>query len=212
MRRLTACAAIGLLVSLPACSGGTRVNAVATPATNAAPTTLLTIGGSATEGDGLADRYREAWPYLLFHEAFPLSTSLVNAAVDGATVANVPSEQLSLAGEVKPDVVAIWLGIDDLSQRTPIDVFTAELTTAIQDLRASGSRRILVADLPKAYGNVAPYNTAIRAVVRSTKSTLVELDEAAVVLASDGRFPAQPDTTSQRVIATAFEQAFKSAS
>ena len=50
-----------------------------------------TIGGSATEGDGVPDRFRDAWPYLLFDEAFPVSTSLVNAALDGATVANAAS-------------------------------------------------------------------------------------------------------------------------
>ena len=109
----------------------------------------------------------------------------------------------------KPDVVAVWLGIDDLSQRTPVGQFAAGLRTVIDDLRAAGADRILVADLPKAYGDVSSYNAAIRGVVRSTKTTLVDLQDAAVSLARSDRFAAQPDAASQRVIAGAFEQALR---
>ncbi len=205
--RAAVAALICLVCSLAACSGGTTATAPPRSTGNARPTTLLTIGGSATEGDGLTDRYREAWPYLLFHHAFPLSTTLVNAAVDGATAANVQAQQVPLVGDVQPDVVAIWLGIDDLSERTPIATFRTGLTATIEQLRANGARNILIADLPKAYGDVGQLNTAIRIVVRSTSTTLVELEQAAIVLAPDRRFPAEPDAASQQMIASSFERA-----
>ena len=209
MKRLgwPACTACVLLISLAACSrSASRVPLISAEA-NAKATTLVTIGGSATEGDGVPDRYRQAWPYLLFHEAFALSTSLVNAALDGATVANAPAEQVPVAREVKPDVVAVWLGADDLAGHTPVGQFAAGLRTVIEDLRAAGVHRILVADLPSAYGNVSPYDAAIRDVVRSTKTTLVDIQDAAITLAPGDRFAAQPDVASQQVIAAAFEQA-----
>ena len=55
--------------------------AVGPPVTRAAAnqTTLLTIGGSATEGDGTDDRLRDAWPYVVFRDALPPSSVLVNA-------------------------------------------------------------------------------------------------------------------------------------
>ena len=173
-------------------------------------TILVTIGGSATEGDGVPDRFRDAWPYILFDEAFPISTSLVNAALDDATVARAQADQLPLAREVKPQVVAIWLGTDDLAQHTPVAYFSSELRTLIEELRATGAQRILVADLPRAFGaGVREYDTAIRRVVQSTNATFVELENAPISLVTDRGSAEQPDTASHRVIATAFEQALK---
>jgi lysophospholipase L1-like esterase len=206
---LAVCTTIALLMSLTACSRAASRVPLTSADANAKPTTLVTIGGSATEGDGVPDRYRQAWPYLLFHEAFPLSTSLVNAALDGATVANAPVEQVPVAQEVKPDVVAVWLGADDLSGHSPVGQFAAGLRTVIEDLRAAGVHRILVADLPSAYGDVSPYDAAIRDVVRSTKTTLVDIQDAAITIAPGDRFAAQPDVASQRVIADAFEQGLR---
>ena len=136
----------------------------------------------------------------------------MNAALDGATVANVSVEQLPVAEEVKPDVVAIWLGADDLAQRTPVDRFRSGLQTLIDQIRRTGATRILVADLPPAYHGVEPYNTAIREVVRSTKSTLVELADAGISLAPTDRLADQPDVASHRLIAAAFTRALKTAS
>ncbi len=207
-RRTIAIATIGVALTLAGCDAGTA-KPVPPSAATARRTTLLTIGGSATEGDGLQDRFREAWPYLFFHKGFPVSTSLVNAAVDGATVANAVAGQVSLAAQLHPDVAAVWLGIDDLAARTPIATFSSGLASVVHALQAQDVREILVADLPKAYGAVGPMNAAIRAVVRSTGSTLVELEDAAVVLAANGRFPAEPDSPSQAAIASGFSSAQK---
>jgi len=200
-------AAIGLLFALVSCSGTRPPSPFASADTKGRSTTLLTIGGSATEGDGVPDRYRDAWPYLLYQDAFPPSTSLVNAALDGATTANTLIDQLPLAQQVKPDTVAIWLGADDLAQRTPIDQFATGLRVLIDDLRHTGARRILVADLPDVLGPNAPaYNAAIRRAVTVTNARLVELQHAPITLTPSGGAGPQPDAASQRVIANAFRQ------
>jgi hypothetical protein len=56
---------------------------------------------------------------------------------------------------------------------------------------------------------VAPYDIAIRRVVRSTGATLVELDDVAISLAHTDRLPDQPDAASHRLIAGAFERALR---
>lgn len=212
-RASRALAAFGLVVVLGACSGSSHSATNAAGGAQEKPTTLVTIGSSATEGDGVADRFREAWPYLLFDEAFPVSTSLVNAAVDGATVANAPAQQLPLVREVKPEVVAIWLGVDDLQEHTPTGQFSSGLRTLIADLHSDGVTRILIADIPNAFGTSASsYDNAIRAVVRSTEVSLVELQNTAISLVPSRGLSNQPDAAGQRLIATAFERALRAKS
>ena len=80
----------------------------------------------------------------------------------------------------------------------------------IQDLRATGAHRILVADIPSVFGEgSATYDVAIRQAVRATNATLVELERAAITLTPSRGLPDQPNAASQRVIALAFERALK---
>ncbi|MDQ1462077.1 MAG: hypothetical protein QOI08_3561 [Actinomycetota bacterium] len=205
-------AAAAFVVSIlfaTACSASHR--AVGPAPKNAGPAqTVLAIGGSATEGDGVRDRLAQAWPYLVFHDAFPLSTVFVNGSLDGATVARALDAQAPLATELQPDVVEVWLGADDLLAATPVADFTRSLTKLLAILRTAGSRRILIADLPAAYGaSVAAYNAAIHQVVNSSHAQLVPLAAVRIALAPTDGLPPQPDAASHRVVAAAFEKAIK---
>jgi GDSL-like Lipase/Acylhydrolase family len=198
-------AAVSML-TLAACSAGSHSKASApTTAPAAATETVLAIGGSATEGDGVRDRLRDAWPYIVFRDDLPASAAFVNGALDDATVAHALATQAPLAQELNPDLVEIWLGADDLLAATPIPAFTFTFTHLVEMLRADGSRRILIGDLPAAYGSRAVfYNSAIHAVVSTTHSELVSLANASITLEpTDGLSP-QPDAASHRVIAAAF--------
>jgi lysophospholipase L1-like esterase len=195
------------LVALTACSTGSKTakGPAASPSTGPA-ITVLALGGSATEGDGVPDRLRDAWPYLVFQTAFPRSTIFVNGALDNATLQHAITAQAPLAAQLKPDVVEVWLGADDVTARTPITLFRSEFRQMLDLLHASGARRILVADLPPALGNTAPYNAAIRTEVAAAHAELVSLANTAITLEpTDGLTP-QPDATSHRLIAAAFER------
>ena len=75
------------------------------------------------------------------------------------------------------------------------------MTKLLQTLRVSATARILVADLPAAYGAAAArYNAAIDAVVRATHSELIDLASTAITLAKVNGLPPQPDTPSQQMI------------
>jgi lysophospholipase L1-like esterase len=198
---------VGVLVSLAACSTGSKKgNGPGSAPSTGSAITVLALGGSATEGDGVPDRLRDAWPYLVFQTAFPRSTIFVNGALDDATLEHAIAAQAPLAAQLKPDVLEVWLGADDATARTPIAIFSAEFHQLLDLLHSSGARRILVADLPPALGNTAPYNTAIHAEVTATHAELVSLANTAITVApTDGLAP-QPDVASHRLIAAAFER------
>ncbi len=205
-RRYSALAA-SLAVLLSGCSAHSRAASVL-PATAAGPQeTVVSIGGSATEGDGLRNRLQEAWPYLVFRNALPISTVFVNAALDDATATHALTLQVPVATELKPDLVEVWLGADDVAAATPIPTFTTALTELVTRLRVSTETRVLVADLPASFGTrAAPYNTAIRSVVVTTGAELVSLANASVTLAPEKGFAAQPDAAGHRALAAAFEK------
>ena len=87
----------------------------------------------------------------------------------------------------------------DLRDGTSPGAFATGLTVAIDTLRSYGARRIVIADLPIAYGDVAAYNAEIQRVVNETKTELVPLHRVEVTLDQE-----QPDTASHRRIADAF--------
>ena len=205
IRRHVVLAGVALL-ALGACSSASKSKGPA-PEPSTGPTiTVLALGGSATEGDGVRDRLRNAWPYLVFQTAFPRSTVFVNGALDDATLQHAITAQAPLAAQLKPDVVEVWLGADDVRASTPIALFRAEFRQLLALLHPSAARRVLVADLPPTLGNTAPYDAAIHAEVIAAHAELVSLTNTAIVVApTDGLSP-QPDAASHRLIAEAFER------
>jgi hypothetical protein len=187
-----------VIVALSACACSADRAANGPPVdvdANVPAKTVLALGGRESAGDGLGDRLRDAWPYRVF-DALPRTTVFVNGARDDATVAHARTEQVPLARELRPDIVEVWLGADDVAARTPIRAFTSDFARLLGELRAAGARRILVADLPAAYGErAARYNNAIHRLVRDAGAELVALARARI---------------DQRVIADAFAAAIKS--
>ena len=164
-------------------------------------------GGRSSDGDGLADRLRDAWPYRVF-DALPRPTVFVNNARDRATVAEALSEQTPLARELRPDIVEVWLGADDVAAGTPLPEFTRELAAPrragccrrAEPSRRRPARRVRRHDRAR--------NAAIHRVARDDGAELVALAGARIALGSprEGRLP---DAASQRVIADAFAAVIK---
>ena len=196
------------MVALCACACSADRNANGPPSDadeNVPSKTLLALGGRATAGDGLGDRLRDAWPYRVF-DAQPRPTVFVNAARDHATVAEARSEQVPLARELRPDIVEVWLGADDIDDGTSIPAFTRDFSSLLSELHAAGARRVLVADVPAEYSNkAARYNGAIHQVARDADAEVVALADADIDLSPRG--DPEPDAASQRVIADAFAAA-----
>ena len=212
MKRITPLAVLCTTVMLftSACASNHAPSSGADATSNEPGITLLTIGGSATEGDGVPDRLRDAWPYVLLNDALTPADHLVNGALDGATVANALSEQAPLAAETHANTVAIWVGYDDVLARTPVSGFQSEYQSLVQEVQAAGAQRVLVADVPLSFGgDSAQIDDAIRTVAHATNAKLVELANTTVPLAPTEGLAPQPTTEGQRNVANAFEQVLR---
>jgi lysophospholipase L1-like esterase len=210
MKRAAAVVALAMLVS--SCAGNHAASSSARSNATTPGITLLTIGDSAAEGDGVADRLRDAWPYLLLSDVLTTNDQLVNGALDGATAADALAEQAPLAAQVHASDVAIWIGTDDMLANTAVRQFQSDYQSLVQEVQAAGARHVFLADIPLSFGgDSAQINDAIRTVARSTHAQLVELAHATVprVLVSNGVASLEPTDDGQRTVADAFERALR---
>lgn len=201
-----AAAALALAPVLAACTpGGDRAEAPA--GGGDPPETYLAVGSDDTLGVGLGEPLVTEWPKVLFREHLPRNTVFVNAAAQGATVADALEEQLPLAEEVRPTLVTVWLDLDDVTARTPVPAYERRLRTLVHALRRGGEARVLVANTPAMNGvapaTVAAYNAAIARVVRAEGADLVDLHGAGL----DAPSRAHPSPEGHERIAEAFAAA-----
>ena len=149
--------ALALLVAvlLVGCSSSADRDAGALPApsttlpssTPAEPLVVVAVGASETVGVGADDPLRESWPQVLHDASLPSST-LVNVGVSGATVRGALDGQLPRALAAEPDVVTVWLAVNDLVAGVPATTYERELRTLVRALRRDGRAQVLVGNVP----------------------------------------------------------------
>lgn len=85
----------------------------------------LALGDSYTIGTGASDPSK-AWPSII---ALRLDAELTNPAVNGFTTLDLIAHELPLVDRLKPDLITVLIGVNDLVQgRTP-DAYRKSLTT-----------------------------------------------------------------------------------
>ncbi len=157
MRRRGAVAvgwATATALALAACSspepstsrGGVEAPPVTAP-TGPGPV-YVAVGASETAGIGADLPLREGWPRVLFRTALPPSTSFVNMGIPGATVAQAIRDELPMAAELRPNLVTVWLNVNDILAGVPVDRFEREMDTLMGALRRNRATRVLVANVP----------------------------------------------------------------
>jgi lysophospholipase L1-like esterase len=112
------------------------------------PPVYVAVGASETVGIGTDQPLVEAWTQVLYRAAFPRSATFVNLGVPGATVADALAEEAPLAARLAPDVVTVWLNVNDLRADVPAATYRAELQTLVSALRRGGATRVLIANTP----------------------------------------------------------------
>jgi acyl-CoA thioesterase-1 len=150
-----------------------------------APFTYVAIGASDGVGVGARDPEAEGWVPRLGVSLGP-QTRVVNLGVSGSTLEQALSEQLGPALDVHADLVTVWLAVNDLNARVPLETYRAELDQLLSALQPMKTCVLVgnVPDLPRtpAYSSVDP--DQLRAVIRQWNAVIasVSADHGAKVV------------------------------
>jgi lysophospholipase L1-like esterase len=149
--------------------------------------TYVAIGASDTSGYGVPDPATQGW-VPQFAAMLPAGTRLVNLGVNGLTLHRALRVDLPVALDAHPDLVTVWLAVNDLLDGVPLAAYRADLHTLLSGLREAGAR-VLVGNLPDLSlvpaaaarlgadpaGTIAAWNAAIAAEAQATGATVVDL-------------------------------------
>ncbi len=182
----------------------------------------VALGASDVVGEGADDPTTEAWP-LVLHEKLPQGTVLHRMGVSGSTAEEAISEQLPAAEAADPDLVTIWLAVNDYRNHVPLEAYRKHLDEIVRRMTATGAK-VLVANMPDLRGIpelaedqspqrlavlVSEWNATIAEVVLANGAHLVDLLEASEgmedhmdVLISEDRF--HPSTLGHIALAEIF--------
>ena len=153
--------------------------------------TYVAIGASDTFGIGTGEPYSDNWPTDLA-DMLGSNVHLINLGIPGIIVHQALSVELPIALDSHPDLVTIWLAVNDLVAKVPVDSYSHDLDLLLSRLQASAPRaRILVANVPdltllpyfQAYNplllqsRIQAYNAAIAGIVQQHHVILVALSQ-----------------------------------
>lgn len=133
------CAALAALVSVT-CRGADVLPA---------PRRLsyVAIGASDSVGVGAGAPDKESWPAVL-HRKLPAGSRFVNLGVSGSLIQQALDQQLPVAMDSDPDLVTIWLAVNDYGARAPLPRYASDLDLMLHTLRAQTRATILVGNVP----------------------------------------------------------------
>jgi lysophospholipase L1-like esterase len=182
-----------------------------TKAKTTTPITYVAIGASDAFGIGTSDPYDDNWANDLDILLGPSHVHLINTGIPGITIHDVLNIELPIAVDAHPDLVTIWLGVNDIVANVPVSSYAADLNTLFRSLRASSPHaRIAIANLPdltllpyfsstdpqKLHAQVRAYNAAISTAAQQYHAILVDLTQESFniqthpeYISSDGLHP-----------------------
>ena len=127
---------------------GTSAPPSTDPATGASRAEVyVAVGASETVGVGADDPATEAWPRVLHDRALPRSR-FVDVGVSGSTLQAALAAQLPSALAARPDVVTVWLAVNDAVAGVPVGRYERQLTRLVRALRQGGRAEVLVGNVP----------------------------------------------------------------
>src|SRR5438067_3922241 len=118
------------------------------------PVTYVAIGASDAVGVGARDPETEGW-VPRFGARLGSNVRVINLGVSGSTLGQALDEQVGPALDAQPDVVTVWLAVNDLNARVPLDQYAAQLDTLLTQLDGTHAR-VLVGNVPD-LGRLAVY-------------------------------------------------------
>ena len=145
------------------------------------PVTYVAIGASDAVGVGARDPETEGW-VPRFGARLGSNVRVINLGVSGSTLGQALDEQVGPALDAQPDVVTVWLAVNDLNARVPLDQYATQLDTLLTQLDGTHAR-VLVGNVPD-LGRLAAYRGI-------DPAPLQKVDQADVVRA-EARLAVEP--------------------
>ena len=175
-----------LLLALPALllAGVAACGSVGNVQTAPKPLTYVAIGASDSAGVGAAVPDQESWPAVLQHK-LPPGSRLVNLGISGSLLHQALDQQLPIALDANPDLVTVWLAVNDYTAHVPLEEYVADLESMLAQLRERTSATVLVGNIPDMRSlpsagrfdlrDVDRWNSAIDEVAQRHEVTVVDL-------------------------------------
>lgn len=155
-----------------------------------APALFVALGASDSVGVGATLPESEGWVPRV-HAALPAGTRLLNLGISGATMGDIATQQVPPAMDVRPQLVTLWGGVNDLVRQVPLATFSTQLDDVLGQIRAASGPRatIIMLNLPNlhhvpAFDGIDPalldqtirvWNATIAEVTARHNVTLVDL-------------------------------------
>jgi acyl-CoA thioesterase I len=198
---------LGALLLVLSCTAAPSAISTATPGATVSPTLVVTtsaptasptpgaafryvaVGASDTVGVGASDPRTGSWPARIAAR-LPAGTDYRNLGVSGSIASQAAREQVPAAIGARPQLVTIWLAVNDLNANlSPADYATA-LRSVVAPLVSGTIARIFIGDVPDlrsvpAYAGtdqtallarIAAYNAAIAALAATFPERVTVVD------------------------------------
>jgi lysophospholipase L1-like esterase len=150
--------------------------------------TYVVIGASDAYGIGTNNPAKQSWPSVVAAQLGG-TVHLVNLGIPGETVADAKITEIPIALDSAPDVITVWLAVNDLEAKVPLATYAAQLQKLLTTLKSNTSAAIFVGNLPDLtllhfFANmdqtalrqtVLQWNVAIASVCAATGVHLVDL-------------------------------------
>src|SRR5262249_2057148 len=107
----------------------------------------VAVGASDTAGVGASDPAQDGWVPVL-HRQLPEGTRLVNLGISGSRLHEALAQQLPVAPDAMPDLVTVWLDVNDFNARVPLEEYAADLDELLAGLTSRGRTQVAVANIP----------------------------------------------------------------
>jgi lysophospholipase L1-like esterase len=120
------------------------------------PLTYVAIGASDAVGWGVANRGRDGW-VPVFQRQLPQPTRLLNLGVGGTLLQNAVDEQLPRAIAAQPDLVTIWLVVNDVIGGVRLDRYRDNLHRLLGELREKTDAVVAIGNVPYPPASLDPW-------------------------------------------------------